>query len=182
MSSGESPVEAAKVLRYGVLGPLSVVRGDGVPIELGPPKQRMVLGLLLPERGGVVGTDRTIDALWGSSPPPSALASLQAYVSNLRRALRDEERATSPITRRAPGYSLDIEAEQIDLADFIRGARATRRAIDAGGTRLDGLRDRDGESAITIAQAARTDDGQRQEAAVIRRRRTFVAMTRWSMN
>ena len=132
MSSGERTVAEAKALRYGVLGPLSVVRGDGIEVDLGPPKQRAVLGLLLLERGGVVPTDRMIDALWGASPPPSALASLQAYVSNLRRALRDEERAMSPITRRAPGYALEIEAGQIDLADFIGGARAARRAVDAG--------------------------------------------------
>jgi DNA-binding SARP family transcriptional activator len=120
------------VPRYLVLGPLSVLRADGSEIDLGPPKQRAVLGLLLLERGGVVSNERLIDSLWGASPPPSALASLQAYISNLRRALRDEDGATSAITRRAPGYALEIEAEQIDLADFIAGSRAARRAVDAG--------------------------------------------------
>jgi DNA-binding SARP family transcriptional activator len=132
MSSGESQAVAAVALRFRVLGPLLVTGPGGAPIDLGPPKQRAVLGLLLLERGGVVPNDRMIDSLWGASPPPSALAGLQAYISNLRRALRDEERATSPITRRAPGYALEIEAGQIDLADFIAGARAARRAADAG--------------------------------------------------
>ena len=132
MSSGESTAASTTDLRYGILGPLRVSRGDGAEVDLGPPKQRAVLGLLLLERGGVVSTDRLIDSLWGTSPPPSALASLQAYVSNLRRALRDEERATSPITRRAPGYALEVEAGQIDLAGFIGGARAARRAVEAG--------------------------------------------------
>jgi DNA-binding SARP family transcriptional activator/DNA polymerase III delta prime subunit len=120
------------VPRYLVLGPLVVRAADGAEIDLGPPKQRAVLGLLLLERGGIVANERMIDSLWGASPPPSALASLQAYVSNLRRALRGSERAASPITRRAPGYALEIEADQIDLADFIRGSREARRAIDEG--------------------------------------------------
>jgi DNA-binding SARP family transcriptional activator len=131
MSSGENGNGAAVGLRYLVLGSLAVVRGDGVEVDLGPPKQRAVLGLLLLERGGVVPNDRMIDSLWGASPPPSAVASLQAYISNLRRALRDEK-ATSPITRRAPGYALEIEAEQIDLAGLIGGSRAARRAAEAG--------------------------------------------------
>ena len=48
-----------------------------------------MLAVLLLARGGVVSVDRLIDAVWGDDVPGSATASLQAYVSNLRRALRD---------------------------------------------------------------------------------------------
>lgn len=83
--------------------------------------------MLLLRRGAVVSTDRLIDALWGEQPPPSALASLQAYISNLRRALRDES-ATSPIVRRAPGYVLD--AAETDLARFLELASEARAAAE----------------------------------------------------
>src|ERR1700684_681022 len=89
-------------VQYRLLGPLRASRetGDGEQvIDLGPPKQRAVLALLLLNQGRIVSADRLIDALWGVEPPPSALPSLQAYVSNLRRALRDQAGASSPIVR-----------------------------------------------------------------------------------
>jgi DNA-binding SARP family transcriptional activator len=132
MSSGESESNRTPPPRYRVLGPLSVLAPGGAEVDLGPPKQRSVLALLLLARGAVVSNDRLIDALWGESPPPSALASLQAYVSNLRRALRDEASATSPIVRRTPGYALALGGEELDLARFLERARETRAAADAG--------------------------------------------------
>ena len=78
-------------MRYQLLGPLSVVRraDHSQVVELGSPKQRMVLALLLLNRGTVVSIDRLSDAIWGEDAPPSATSSLQAYISNLRRALRN---------------------------------------------------------------------------------------------
>jgi DNA-binding SARP family transcriptional activator len=118
-------------LRYALLGPLVVTRAEA-EIDLGPPKQRAVLALLLLHRGAVVSTDRLVDALWGEHPPPRALASLQAYISNLRRALRDEAGASSPIVRRPPGYVLDVPAGAVDVADFLSAAGEAREAAEAG--------------------------------------------------
>src|SRR5215813_4269386 len=69
-----------------VLGPLEA-EVEGARADLGGPLQRAVLALLLMERGRVVSVDRMIDQLWRGEPPPRAIASLQAYVSNLRRIL-----------------------------------------------------------------------------------------------
>ena len=88
-------------MRYLLLGPLQVVH-DGRSIDLGPPKQRAVLAALLLARGAVVSVDRLIDAVWGDEVPASATASLQAYISNLRKALRATEGAATPIVRQAP--------------------------------------------------------------------------------
>ncbi|MFB7330345.1 winged helix-turn-helix domain-containing protein [Streptomyces adustus] len=46
-----------------------------------------MLSLLIAARGGVVPVDRIADELWRGAPPAKAMASLHAYVSNLRRAL-----------------------------------------------------------------------------------------------
>jgi DNA-binding SARP family transcriptional activator len=68
-----------------VLGPFEVERERGGNVLLGGPRQRAVLALLLSTRGDVVSADRMVEDLWRGEAPPRATASLQAYVSNLRR-------------------------------------------------------------------------------------------------
>ncbi|MDL9935774.1 BTAD domain-containing putative transcriptional regulator [Gordonia sp. ABSL1-1] len=116
---------------YLILGVMEV-RCDGVPVDLGSPKQRAVLAALVLARGAVVSTDRLIDAVWGTAPPPAALTSLQAYVSNLRRALRGGGADPSSIERVNPGYRLDVTGDRVDLADFTQRAYAARQASAAG--------------------------------------------------
>jgi DNA-binding SARP family transcriptional activator len=101
-----------------------------MPVDIGPPKQRAVLAVLLLAQGRVVSTDRLIDAVWGDEAPGSATASLQAYISNLRKALRPSGGGASPIVRQAPGYYLT--AENTDLAALVDGCAAARSAIDTG--------------------------------------------------
>lgn len=119
-------------MRYRLLGPLRVTRGD-VPVDIGPPKQRAVLAVLLLAQGRVVSVDRLIDAVWGDDVPGSATASLQAYVSNLRRALRGGAEASdvaSPIVRQSPGYYLDVAPEDVDVAEFTTRCARAGAAID----------------------------------------------------
>ncbi|TQF65738.1 AAA family ATPase [Rhodococcus spelaei] len=120
---------------YRLLGPLEVARtdsGDQV-LDLGPRKQRAVLAVLLLSRGRVVSTARLIDAVWGDDAPASAMASIQAYISNLRRVLRVETAAASPIVRQPPGYVLDVSADEVDLATFQSDAEDARRLVEDGG-------------------------------------------------
>src|SRR5579862_7685911 len=58
-------------MEFSVLGPVGA-RRDGAPVELGGPKQRSVLALLLLARGESVSRDRLIDGVWGESAPPAA--------------------------------------------------------------------------------------------------------------
>lgn len=116
---------------YLVLGPLEV-RRDGMRVELGPPKQRAVLGALLVARGTVVSVDRLVDTVWPDDPPEAATTSLQAYISNLRRLLRGEAGDRSPIERVAGGYRVDVGADRLDLAEFLETARAARTAREGG--------------------------------------------------
>ena len=118
------------MLDFAVLGPLAVSR-DGRPVPLGPPKQRAVLAALLLDAGRVVSTDRLVDTVWGDDAPGSVLSSLQAYVSNLRRLLRDDERATSPLVRQRPGYRCDVRPDQTDVGRFESLADAAEAALAA---------------------------------------------------
>ncbi|WP_018178982.1 BTAD domain-containing putative transcriptional regulator [Jongsikchunia kroppenstedtii] len=112
-----------------MLGPLEV-RQDGVPVDLGSPKQRVVLSALVLARGAVVSTDRLVDAVWGESPPPAASTSLQAYISNLRRALRDQAGDRSPIERVKPGYRLSLADDRVDMLEFGALAKQVRAATE----------------------------------------------------
>jgi hypothetical protein len=70
--------------RFSVLGSFRVDR-DGVEVGQGPRLQRTLLAILVVDARRVVPVDRLIDLLWREVPPAAALASLQAYISLLRR-------------------------------------------------------------------------------------------------
>jgi DNA-binding SARP family transcriptional activator len=122
------------VVRVRVLGPIEVDVA-GRPVDPGGPRQRAVLALLLVGRGEVVAVDRMIEQLWRGEPPPRAIASLQAYVSNLRRLLEPDRPQRAPaslLVSRAPGYALRLDVESVDawrFEDLLR--QAQRVAADA---------------------------------------------------
>src|SRR5947208_1004989 len=84
----------AAVVSYRILGRLEVRSGRGL-VEIGPPKQRAVLMMLLLQANQVVTVDRLMDQLWGDAAPPQAITSLRAYVAKLRRVLEPDRAAGS---------------------------------------------------------------------------------------
>src|SRR6478752_4179492 len=99
---------------YRILGPLEVVDADGRRVQLGAPRQRAVL---LTHANEVVSIDRLIDELWGETPPNAATSSLQAYVSNLRRALEPDRAPRTPpavLVTEASGYVLRVGRDDVD--------------------------------------------------------------------
>jgi DNA-binding SARP family transcriptional activator len=109
------------MLEFRILGPIEVWH-DGTQLQLGGPKQRAVLALLLLDAGRVVSTDRLIDLLWAEQPPPTAATSLQNFISQLRKLLGAEVLVTKP-----PGYRLELQPEQFDLERFHRLVDAARQ-------------------------------------------------------
>jgi DNA-binding SARP family transcriptional activator len=121
-------------MEFGVLGPLRVVDGDRA-VALGGPMQRAVLALLVLEPNRVVSTHHLMHGLWGDDPPARAVGTLQAYVSNLRRALEPAWRPGGParlLTWRAPGYVLQVAPEDVDWLRFQRLLGRAREARAAG--------------------------------------------------
>lgn len=120
-------------MRLDVLGPLAARRGD-TAVELGPPSQRAVLGLLALSPGELVHRESLIDAWWSEDPPPSAVNQVQARVSRLRRILepgRLPRDAGGLLTSIGTGYRLCVTAGQLDLLSFrdlADHANAARRA------------------------------------------------------
>src|SRR4051794_5660913 len=68
------------------LGPLQCT-WQGRPLNIGGTKQQMVLALLVLEATRVVSVDRLIDWVWQDDAEPRNAATLQVYMSNLRRVL-----------------------------------------------------------------------------------------------
>jgi DNA-binding SARP family transcriptional activator len=95
-----------------LLGPLEV-RDRGTPLELPRAKQRALLAYFLLRLNEIESTDALIDALWGESPPRTALQSLHNLVSQLRGALPWDVLRTH-----AAGYSLEVEPWRVDAHRF----------------------------------------------------------------
>jgi predicted ATPase/DNA-binding SARP family transcriptional activator len=104
------------VLEFGVLGPLEV-RRDGVPVDLGGPRQRALLALLLIRHGEPIGADALIQALWGEEAPPTAAKALQVAVSRLRQALGPD---ADRLQTTGGGYRLVVEPGELDAERFER--------------------------------------------------------------
>lgn len=102
----------ALAVQFALLGPVEA-HLDGRRLNLGGPKQRALLAMLLLRANEVVSRDRLIDGLWGEQVPATASRSLDSYVSRLRGVL-DVDR----IERRAPGYLVRTQPGELDLDRF----------------------------------------------------------------
>lgn len=125
----DSPLRRVADVEFRVLGPLEVVDDAGQMLDVGTPKQRAVLCLLLQEPDRVVSLDRIIATLWGDDPPSTATGTLQAYISLLRRVLEPARAARASarvIVTRAPGYLLNVGDGTVDSVEF------ERLVVDAG--------------------------------------------------
>ncbi|ONI92949.1 transcriptional regulator, SARP family protein [Saccharothrix sp. ALI-22-I] len=112
---------------FGLLGGVEA-HLDGAPVDLGHPKQRGVLAVLLVEANRPVSTGQLLDRVWGEDPPTRGRETLYNYLSRLRAALpaTDDVR----LTRRSGGYQLTLDEQTVDLHRF---HHLLTRARAAGG-------------------------------------------------
>jgi YVTN family beta-propeller protein len=99
---------------FGVLGAIEV-RRDGESLPLGGPKQRALLAFLLLHANQPLSRDRLVEALWGEQPPPRGDATLDSYLSRLRKLL-----GPGRLSRASSGYVLTVESDELDLDRFDR--------------------------------------------------------------
>jgi DNA-binding SARP family transcriptional activator len=108
---------------------------DGAPVDLGTRKQRAVFTVLALELGRVVSADQLVEILWADDATTKRRASLQAYVSNLRRAIEPASRPGGRPVRllsSPPGYRLASEHVWTDVAELETASRVAGAYIDAG--------------------------------------------------
>ncbi|WP_327358373.1 AfsR/SARP family transcriptional regulator [Streptomyces sp. NBC_01304] len=128
-------------MRFELLGPLRAFR-DGTPVDLGPPKQRAVLAVLLLQDGRAMSYDALVAAVWGDELPAHVRNLVQKYVSGLRRAFAD---AGPELAWTGTGYRLTGAAID-DLRDRRAVLREAVAARDAGDLRRAGLLVRQAEA------------------------------------
>jgi predicted ATPase len=126
-------------LEFRILGPVQAVRG-GRELELGGPRRRAVLALLLVAAGRVVPAERLAEEVWGGSPPPTAAGTLRAHVSRLRTLLAPD----ADLTGRGGGYAIAVGADQLDASRFERLVGAGRAALERGEAAVAAGRFREG--------------------------------------
>jgi DNA-binding SARP family transcriptional activator/DNA-binding XRE family transcriptional regulator len=133
--SGHTPEAGTGVRGRGLwcalLGPLEAFR-DGLPLHLGPPARRVVLGLLLMKPGSFVRRDTIIGVLWGEAPPATAIALVQAHVSRIRKLLSARDDGRALIDSSGGAYRLRLTADEADLLAF-RELSAQAAMSRAGG-------------------------------------------------
>jgi WD40 repeat protein/DNA-binding SARP family transcriptional activator len=127
-------------MNFRILGPLEVGDG-GRTVALGGDKQRALLAILLLHPNEVVSADQLIDDLWGERPPATAVKTLQAYVSRLRKALdghgeRASGSANGALVTRGRGYLLRVAAGELDVERFGGLVEEGRRALATGAPEL----------------------------------------------
>ncbi len=114
-------------MEFRVLGAVEAW-AEGGPVDLGSPKQRLVLAVLVLEAGRPVPRDRIIDLLWPQEPPASARNTVQALISRLRAVFRA---AGGPeIVSEGTRYLLKADPGQVDLHRFTALTAQAREADD----------------------------------------------------
>ena len=145
---------------FHALGPLTV-RRDGVSVNLGGPKQRIVLAVLLIHANRVVSVSDLIDSVWGEDPPTAARHTLVSYISELRKVLDGRPERTGP------GYLLQIDTEEFDVLRFEALASEGRSRIKTDPSKAaEGL-----SSALSLWEGRPYDDLIGQPAVDVEARR-----------
>lgn len=130
LSPGERARTYDLAVQLAVLGPVEVSR-DGELLDVGGPKPRALLAALALAEGRAVPVDSLLDLLWGDSPTPGAMTSLQAYVSGLRKVLepdRARRGSSRVLVTVAPGYALQLPGE-VDAGRFVAAVSAGHRVV-----------------------------------------------------
>lgn len=112
----------------GVLGPTEVSH-SGRAVTVQAAKHRALLAALALSGGRPTPADDLVAAIWGPDAPPSALGTLQTYVSVIRRTLEPDLPARAPstyLTSTDHGYCVVADT---DVAEFTATVRATHGAL-----------------------------------------------------
>ncbi|MCR6485050.1 winged helix-turn-helix domain-containing protein [Amycolatopsis sp. OK19-0408] len=107
---------------FRVLGPFEV-RVHDRPLELGGPRIRTLLALLVAHGGRVTAVSALADALWGMDAPPDTHRTVRTYMSRVRRSLAPVATALGApdlLVTHATGYALRLSPDVLDSREFER--------------------------------------------------------------
>jgi tetratricopeptide (TPR) repeat protein len=140
---------------FRILGPVRLL-ARGRNVDLGPPKVRGLLGILLLHADSAVPIDMIVEGLWDASdetgngvqqarhqPPPNPRKTLQGYVSKLRAKLKTGS-VPAEVRTEHGSYRLKIDRTIVDIHQFRQVAAEGRAAARRG----------DHAAAVTAFEAA----------------------------
>ena len=126
---------AARPLTIRLFGSIAIEDDDHTlgPRDFGGSRPKQVLEILLAARGGPVTVERLAEMLWGENVPGNFGASIQTFVSTLRRHLcADANCARELVITERGAYRFAVANADIDLDQFDRLlARAGRAATES---------------------------------------------------
>ncbi|MFC5029144.1 BTAD domain-containing putative transcriptional regulator [Streptomyces fildesensis] len=133
MTVKDAPSVWGETMEFRLLGPVTIA-DENRSISPGGRRQQAVVAALLMHRNTFVPVPRLIDYVWGDEAPPSAVNSLQSYVSRFRKLLEPGPPDGSVrLVRSVPGgYSLHAPDEQVDGVRFARLVSDGRSLLEAG--------------------------------------------------
>jgi DNA-binding SARP family transcriptional activator len=116
---------------FAVLGSSHVVAGNSdEPATISATRVRVLLAVLLWRANQPVSSDELGELVWDGTPPSGAPEAIRALVMRLRRRL--DPRAAARIVTRAPGYVIEISANELDASRFEALTRQAGAAARAG--------------------------------------------------
>jgi DNA-binding SARP family transcriptional activator len=122
-------------VRFGVLGTLFVSADEAAAVPTAA-KQRRLLALLLFNANQIVPMSDCVEELWDDHPPSSCIATLQTYVMQLRRMLRQgcspTMASSERLLTRGRGYEFVACDHELDYLMFRERRQQGQRALAAG--------------------------------------------------
>ena len=107
-----SPMRSLEdTVEFNVPGPVTVTDGTDT-LNIGGPKQRAVLSMLVAHYGRPVSNDAIAEAVYGDDATPRSRRNVQTYVSPLRSVIGDV------IKKQGKGWFLDVDRASIDALAF----------------------------------------------------------------
>ncbi|MFJ1708240.1 AfsR/SARP family transcriptional regulator [Kitasatospora sp. NPDC088346] len=116
-------------LRFEVLGPMRVYRGDD-RLGVGAPQQQAMMAVLLLRPGRSAGAAELTGALWGEEPPAAAITTLRTYAWRWRKILERDRSAPGVLVSVGDGYRLVLPKPGLDVqrAEELAARAARERA------------------------------------------------------
>jgi len=102
---------------------------DGEAVAVGGPKARALLARLIWHAPDPVSVDQLMEAMWGESPPKSAVHAISVYASRLRSVLPD-----GAIASVSGGYRLAAPFGEVDRERFDELCTDSKLAVQNGDT------------------------------------------------
>ena len=99
--------------------------------DMGGCKPRHILEILLLNLGTPVSKTRLVEILWGHQASSGAIATLESYVSGIRRTIQPGNTKMGPLRTANSGYVLDPQLVELDLSVFNQLVNAARQAAPA---------------------------------------------------